>query len=742
MISFKKRRVPFRHIAAIAVVALMFGLVNVATVQRVFAQVDIGPNADWFGGQDTVRYVLEEDGPVTGAGNQNIPIYVFNGSTTIHPTITVTASDSSSGYSGTMAAACISLSGSCSGTWCQINPNCAFTIPPSSFVYDPTVGGWTAMVYAHLMQGGIHEFRLTASNGATIGYYASKNPADRSFAAAHTYTAGHRYQYAIPFGSDCTVPAGGQAVSANIYDGDVGNNGIQPLPFRVRVIDDTSGLTVVDQNYTTVAQANAAGLGNNGTATYSWIALPNHNYRFILDNVASHNTLQFRLPFSSIYYNTTCFYNLTPTTSVTPDSSEANTTVKVNPSVNNTGTMSSSGTQWQLSKFIVPPGQNYPGAGTSASTPAIYYGHGLTSIGSGNNQTYPVGVTSLTPTTDNLGSQPVGTKVCYALSVKAVSDTNNNWAHGTPSCVIIAKKPKVQVWGGDLSVGSTAAGGSQVTSSITTSISQQVAGVFGSWSEYGVQATGLVTGFGSGSAYNGGLVTYSTCAVSQLAFTSAGTSACSGATPIGNYISGQSIPNVGAVFPISSSTPTFSGIGDTTQRRVETASGTVNIGGGTVQSRDWLVLNAPSATVNITGSITYTNATLHSAAEIPQVVIIANCINIAGGVTQVDAWLIATGSGAQCDGIAGGGVLNTCGDVAAGADLSSSICSNTLRVNGPVMATHLYLQRTAGAGPGAAAGDPAEVFNLRPDAYMWLAERSVASGYIQAVYTTELPPRF
>jgi hypothetical protein len=170
MISFKKRRVPFRHIAAIAVVALMFGLVNVATVQRVFAQVDIGPNADWFG---------EEDGPVTGAGNQNIPIYVFNGSTTIHPTITVTASDSSSGYSGTMAAACISLSGSCSGTWCQINPNCAFTIPPSSFVYDPTVGGWTAMVYAHLMQGGIHEFRLTASNGATIGYYASKNPAVR-----------------------------------------------------------------------------------------------------------------------------------------------------------------------------------------------------------------------------------------------------------------------------------------------------------------------------------------------------------------------------------------------------------------------------------------------------------------------------------------------------------------------------------------------------------------------------------
>ena len=741
MISFTHRRVPFRHIAAVVVVALVFGLVNLATEQRVFAQVDIAPNADWFGGQDTVRFTLEEDAAVRGAGNQNIPIYVFNGSTTIHPTISVTANDSSTGSSNTLADACISLSGGCSGTWCQIN--CSFTIPPASFTYDPTIGGWSAMVYAHLMQGsGIHEFRLTASNGATIGYYASKNPADRSFAVTHTYTAGHRYEYAIPFGSDCTVPAGGLAVSANIYDGDVGNKAIQPLPFQVRVIDDTNGSTPVSAFYSTVGQANAAGLGNNGIATYSWTALPNHNYRFVIDNVASHNTLQFRLPFSSIYYNTSCFYNLAPNTSVTPSSSEANTTVTVNPSVNNNGTMSSSGTQWQLSRFVVPVGQSYPGAGTSASAPAAYYGHGLTSIGTGNNQSYSVGVTNLTPATDDLGNQPVGTKVCYALSVKAVSDTNGNWAHGTPSCVVIAKKPKVQVWGGDLGVGSTSGGGAQVSSNIVTSISQQVTAVFGSWGEYGVQATGTVTGFGSGSAYNGGLGSYSACAVSQLVFTNAGTSVCSGTTQIGNYSSAQSIPNVGAAFQTSSSTPTFSSLNDTTLRRVETATGTVNIGGGTVQARDWLVLNAPNATVNITGNITYTNATLHSAAEIPQVIIIANCINIAGNVTQVDAWLIATGSGAQCDGVTGGGVLNTCSDVAVGADLSSTICNNTLTVNGPVMATHLYMQRTAGAGPGSAAGDPAEVFNLRPDAYLWLAQRSVASGYIQAVYTTELPPRF
>ena len=57
------------------------------------------------------------------------------------------------------------------------------------------------------------------------------------------------------------------------------------------------------------------------------------------------------------------------------------------------------------------------------------------------------------------------------------------------------------------------------------------------------------------------------------------------------------------------------------------------------------------------------------------------------------------------------------------------------------MAKQLWLRRTAGSGTDLASGDPAEVFNLRPDAYLWAATRATGSGRVQTMYTTELPPR-
>ena len=58
------------------------------------------------------------------------------------------------------------------------------------------------------------------------------------------------------------------------------------------------------------------------------------------------------------------------------------------------------------------------------------------------------------------------------------------------------------------------------------------------------------------------------------------------------------------------------------------------------------------------------------------------------------------------------------------------------------MANHLLLRRTAGAGRGAASGDPAEVFNLRPDAYLWASYMQRDANKVRTVKTTELPPRF
>ena len=58
------------------------------------------------------------------------------------------------------------------------------------------------------------------------------------------------------------------------------------------------------------------------------------------------------------------------------------------------------------------------------------------------------------------------------------------------------------------------------------------------------------------------------------------------------------------------------------------------------------------------------------------------------------------------------------------------------------MTDNLYLLRTAGSGTGAASGDPAEVFNMRADVYLWAFSQASSGSRIHSVYITELPPRF
>ena len=156
------------------------------------------------------------------------------------------------------------------------------------------------------------------------------------------------------------------------------------------------------------------------------------------------------------------------------------------------------------------------------------------------------------------------------------------------------------------------------------------------------------------------------------------------------------------------------------------------------------------------------NRKTNSAAKLPQVLIFADNINITENVTRVDAWLVANNT------------LNTC----AGHDpnsvvakdalnrYSEGVCYKTLMVNGPVYASELILPRTAGATHGYSprdssdvlyrrygatgessdsilgSGTPAEIFNLRADAYLWAYNQ--AQRYSEAIvtYKRELAPRY
>jgi hypothetical protein len=430
-------------------------------------------------------------------------------------------------------------------------------------------------------------------------------------------------------------------------------------------------------------------------------------------------------------------YTLTPTMSVSPDSAEGGTTATLSPSVSNSGSTDSPSVGWHITNFNVDRNGTIPGGhSNSTQTPDDHYGNGAAVIQSSSGVFTRDGVTSITANPHTMPDVEVGTRICYALSVSPYNQsTGTNWRHSPPDCVTIAKKPKVQVLGSDLIVGK-----GQTSNIVTSSTTKGIGGsnqTFGSWGEYGIIASGRVTSMASGAGYSGGATSNVFCGVSLLTFSNVNTgqTSCSSASQMGGYANTKSLPDVGSRLNTSSSlgvSPTVNLASISTGSYAATGNVRVSASGPIVSGK-WVVINAPTATVTINSDINYTTSTLDSLGDIPQVVIIANQIRIAGSVTNIDAWLIASGTA---------GNLFTCSDVATASELRSGNCDQRLTVNGPVMAKHLYLYRTAGAGTGNQTGDPAEVFNLRPDAYLWATGYLSDDGRLQTVTTKELPPRF
>ena len=439
-------------------------------------------------------------------------------------------------------------------------------------------------------------------------------------------------------------------------------------------------------------------------------------------------------------------FTLTPQISINPSTGvEAGQNVQATISVNSEGGGTSSGTKWELTRFIVPPAGTYPGGQTENDTaPKDHYGNSANTPQSSGGTNFSPGVSSLGSYDYATEDRPVGTQICYALSVQPYTSVGGStkWRHSAPVCVAIAKKPKVQVLGGDLIVGRGINGAAGATSTVQTSVTNNGSGkYYGSWSEYGIVPSGWVAGMASGSGYVGGAPTKDLCALSYLTIANRQPGYCSG-TQIGGHVHVSGAPNIAARFSVSPSTPktpasnnfnlnTLSGLYTTNSSAITVS------GGGPIVAGKWVVINAPDTTVTIANNINYTTAAMTSITAIPQVVIIAKNIIIADNVTTIDSWLVTTGTG-------GDGRINTCGagGVSETTSLSAGKCGNKLTVNGPIVSNHLLLRRTAGAGTGTSAGNPAEVFNLRADAYIWATAYNQGGGRIPTVSTKELPPRF
>jgi hypothetical protein len=437
-------------------------------------------------------------------------------------------------------------------------------------------------------------------------------------------------------------------------------------------------------------------------------------------------------------------YNLLPSvTGPNGMGSVGSTIPTVTPKVNNqlagnagATTTSPPGVEWQIKRVEVAPGKTIPMIQQeNGNAPCQHYKSGGATVcddrGSGS-QSFPAGSTTLAllsneqikPTT------AVGTKVCFTLSVRPYSQTSGNWRHSAPVCITVSKQPKVQVWGGDLRTrGSIETGTSVITSGGTDRL-------FGSWVEYGGFAAGGIDGFASGSGLNNGsLNTTAADLWNKLTFAnidSTGTSTY-GKFPL------PPLPNLSTQFIGSASGGAINSNLGALSSGTYTVGNFTTTGGaiGQAAGKGKTIIIISSGTFTIDGDITYkgngASDTFNKVDELPQVIIIARNINITNATKQIDAWLLTTGAT---------GVINTCSDRAVAAPLNATVCNNQLTVNGPVVTQHLHLRRTAGSDSVADAGKPAEVFNLRPDAYLWAQARASQSGKVQTVYSVELPPRF
>lgn len=461
-------------------------------------------------------------------------------------------------------------------------------------------------------------------------------------------------------------------------------------------------------------------------------------------------------------------YSLTPSVTLSRSHVEPGGEFTVQGRVDNEGTIKekpgaatkSRPIEWQLSYVVIRPGGQKPSGAISSTNPPCtqYRGANVTcsagpftsgGAASGGGLVIPKEGHTFQLRYATAPDFEVGTKLCYGLSVKDRAHNSATWRHSNLECMVVSKRPTVRVMGGDLLVGRNGA-----SSNVRTNAKSVGGRMYGSYGEYAIIASGLVTNMASAAGYAGGVEESGLlipCSVSKLTFSNrpTATGACA-ANQLGRFSFGGEAPGVASRFPISTSTPTLPTSGqvritDHPAQTVYRAAGsltattTINLASATIPVGSWYVINAPNSDVIINGNLTYQDtAAISSPSQIPQLVIIARNIIIHSDVTRVDAWLIASGTGSH-------GRINTCG---AGAGITESTqptasrCNALLRVNGPVIANRLLMKRTAGAGTGARSGDPAEVFNLRPDAYLWATAINSGTTKASTSFTKELPPRY
>lgn len=423
-------------------------------------------------------------------------------------------------------------------------------------------------------------------------------------------------------------------------------------------------------------------------------------------------------------------YNLVPDTQVASTGITVGNPVNgIQGTVENTGTDSSYKAKSRVVRFVLPSSTSalvHPASGSwilgsgaddGCDIVAAVIANGETNcklFGSSTEKVFSSGATtSVYSGSDDLGgvSLQLGDRVCYVTVVNRYTNSKStlDWRYSKSVCVQVGKTPSVQVWGNDIRVGSGFTLAQNGNSIIAGALAKGTdAKYYGSWGEYGIIAPRSIAGIASSSALNGGSTSSSLTQLSALTFANS--------PSFGNFAANDklgTLPDIASV------------IGDLSGVTVVSGNPT-----GWVGNSKWVVVDRQGATVTIAHDIIAPTGAYASEDGMPQMIIIADKININSSVTHIDAWLIATDT------------VNTCANAAAA--LTASICSQPLTINGPVIAKQLELRRTYGSDSAdrASLQKAAETINLPASAYIWAHNQATTTGELRTISIRELPPRY
>ena len=410
----------------------------------------------------------------------------------------------------------------------------------------------------------------------------------------------------------------------------------------------------------------------------------------------------------------------------------------------------------------------------------------------------------------NVPDIAAGKRICVQTAVYPINsgaeyniNANNydinspsSWSYSPEVCFTVAKKPSLQVWGGNIfSRGKiTTANSTKRSLAGYSAYEYKIEGdhgihFFGSFGELGLIASGQVlglssaasTGYGNNNSgtlspnpldgfYNnssntpnpGGSSTSSLCRLSQLSFSNTmcgdtmkgvGLLGKSSSTTtlendktniLGKFIKELDSPNTGTYVVLNDRNKAQADgtyyYYNNADLEVGNSAAEVSVASSTIQ------MVHSDNTVYVRGNIVYGD-TYKKYSELPKLVLYGKNVVIDCNVTRIDALIIADEKVVTCNNFSnpsGGNNVND-GNLAKYArnHINEAANSQQLKINGAVVTKTLIANRTYGAATGANSIVPAEIINFDPTLYMWggLGNEEGSDGDLEVTMMKEMAPR-